>query len=66
MEITHKGYRIVSNGIRSVSIYNSENREVFHTASRSFPETEEHLRKCIELYLALSGEEDGEALSDNE
>lgn len=65
MELTHKGYRIVSNGISSISIYNSENREVYHTASRSFTDTEVNLRKCIDFYLALSGDEDGKALSDN-
>lgn len=54
MEIIYKGYRAVSYGKSSVAIYNSEGRNVFHTGSRAFPDTENELKKCIDFYIMLA------------
>ena len=60
MFVRHKGYTARSYGLRTVSIYDEKNREVYKTNKRKFANTEEELIKIIELYLDLNSKEEKE------
>lgn len=65
IKVEYKGYTATAYGESSISIVNSSGREVFHTGFSKVPKTEEELKKVIDFYIDLAGDNDGEIMSDN-